>query len=71
MSAKMKITRLTSTEFRSRPGRAKKAAAEGAVYIVRNGTPEYIYITFEHYQRLVAEFEARNPARNNHQLLPR
>jgi hypothetical protein len=43
-------------------GMRKKAAAEGAVYIVRNGTPEYVYITLEHHQCLMIEADARNSA---------
>lgn len=48
----MTITTLTSREFNQDTGRAKKAAAEGPVFITDRGRPAHVLLSFEEYQRL-------------------
>jgi prevent-host-death family protein len=46
------ITTLTSREFNQDTSRAKKAAAEGPVFITDRGTPAHVLLSIEEYQRL-------------------
>ena len=48
----MSITTLTSREFNQDTSRAKKAAAEGPVFITDRGRPAHVLLTIEDYQRL-------------------
>ncbi len=49
----MTITTLSSREFNQDTGRAKKAAAEGPVFITDRGRPAHVLLSIEEYQRLV------------------
>ncbi len=51
----MTITRLTSREFNQDAGRAKRAAAEGPVFITDRGKPAHVLLTFEDYRRLAGQ----------------
>ena len=48
----MTITSLTSREFNQDTSRAKKAAAQGPVFITDRGTPAHVLLSIEEYQRL-------------------
>ena len=48
----MTITTLSSREFNQDTSRAKKAAAEGPVFITDRGTPAHVLLSIEDYQRL-------------------
>lgn len=48
----MTITTLSSREFNQDTSRAKKAAAEGPVFITDRGKPAHVLLTIEEYQRL-------------------
>jgi prevent-host-death family protein len=48
----MSITTLSSREFNQDTSRAKKAAAEGPVFITDRGRPAHVLLSFEEYQRL-------------------
>ena len=48
----MSITTLSSREFNQDTGRAKKAAANGPVFITDRGRPAHVLLTIESYQRL-------------------
>lgn len=48
----MPITTLSSREFNQDTGRAKKAAADGPVFITDRGRPAHVLLTIEDYQRL-------------------
>ncbi len=48
----MAITTLSSREFNQDTSRAKKAAAEGPVFITDRGTPAHVLLSIEEYQRL-------------------
>jgi prevent-host-death family protein len=49
----MPVTTLSSREFNQDTGRAKKAAAEGPVFITDRGKPAHVLLSIEAYQRLV------------------
>ncbi len=49
----MTITTLSSREFNQDTGRAKKAAAEGPVFITDRGRPAHVLLSIKEYQRLV------------------
>ncbi len=51
----MPITNLSSREFNQDTGRAKKAAADGPVFITDRGRPAHVLLTMEDYQRLTGE----------------
>lgn len=48
----MTVTTLTSREFNQDTSRAKKAAAEGPVFITDRGRPAHVLLTIEDYHRL-------------------
>ncbi len=48
----MRITTLSSREFNQDTSRAKKAAAQGPVFITDRGTPAHVLLSIEEYQRL-------------------
>jgi prevent-host-death family protein len=48
----MPITTLSSREFNQDTSRAKKAAAEGPVFITDRGRPAHVLLSIEEYQRL-------------------
>jgi prevent-host-death family protein len=45
------ITTLSSREFNQDTGRAKKAAAQGPVFITDRGKPAFVLMSIEAYQR--------------------
>jgi prevent-host-death family protein len=51
----MTSTTLTSREFNQDTSRAKKAAAEGPVFITDRGKPAHVLISIEEYQRLAGK----------------
>jgi len=48
----MSITTLSSREFNQDTARAKKAAAQGPVFITDRGRPAHVLLTIERYQEL-------------------
>ncbi|TLZ23783.1 MAG: type II toxin-antitoxin system Phd/YefM family antitoxin [Gammaproteobacteria bacterium] len=46
------ITTFSSREFNQDPGRAKKAARKGPVFITDRGHPAHVLMTIEDYQAL-------------------
>ncbi len=46
------ITTLSSREFNQDTSRAKKAAAEGPVFITDRGKPAHVLLTIEEYRRI-------------------
>lgn len=46
-------TLMSSREFNQDTGRAKRAAAEGPVYITDRGRPAHVLLTFEMYEQLL------------------
>jgi prevent-host-death family protein len=48
----MTITTISSREFNQDTSRAKKAAAQGPVFITDRGTPAHVLLSIEEYQRL-------------------
>ena len=54
----MPVTSLTSREFNQDTGRAKRATAEGPVYITDRGTPAHVLLSFEEFQRLQGNEES-------------
>jgi prevent-host-death family protein len=48
----MPITTLSSREFNQDTSRAKKAAAEGPVFITDRGKPAHVLLSIEEYQRI-------------------
>lgn len=51
----MTITTLSSREFNQDSNRAKKAAADGPVFITDRGKPAHVLLSIEEYRRLVGE----------------
>jgi len=51
----MPITTLSSREFNQDTSRAKKAAAEGPVFITDRGRPAHVLLSIEEYQRITGE----------------
>ena len=49
----MSITTLSSREFNQDTSRAKKAAANGPVFITDRGRPAHVLLTVAEYQRLM------------------
>ncbi|MEZ5823325.1 MAG: type II toxin-antitoxin system prevent-host-death family antitoxin [Geminicoccaceae bacterium] len=49
------MTMLTSRELNQDVGRAKRAAAEGPVFITDRGRPAHVLLTIEAYRRLAGE----------------
>ncbi len=50
----MPFTTLSSREFNQDTSRAKKAAAEGPVFITDRGKPAHVLISIAEYRRLTA-----------------
>ncbi len=50
----MPITVISSRAFNQDTSRAKKAAANGPVFITDRGTPAHVLLSFESYQALAA-----------------
>jgi prevent-host-death family protein len=48
----MTITILSSREFNQDTGRAKKAAADGPVFITDRGKPAHVLLSIEEYRRI-------------------
>jgi prevent-host-death family protein len=48
----MTITTLSSREFNQDTGRAKKASADGPVFITDRGKPAHVLLSFAEYQRI-------------------
>jgi prevent-host-death family protein len=48
----MTITTLSSREFNQDTGRAKKAAAEGPVFITDRGRAAHVLLSIEEYRRI-------------------
>ena len=51
----MAITTVSSREFNQDASRAKKAAAEGPVFITDRGRPAHVLLTIEEYERMAGE----------------
>ena len=51
----MPITTLSSREFNQDTGRAKKAAAEGPVFITDRGKPAHVLLSIDDYRRLAGQ----------------
>lgn len=49
----MTITTLSSREFNQDTGGAKKAAAQGPVFITERGRPSHVLLTIEEYRKLM------------------
>ena len=49
----MSITTLSSREFNQDSSRAKKASANGPVFITDRGRPAHVLLTIDEYQKLV------------------
>jgi prevent-host-death family protein len=58
MEAFMQITTLSSREFNQDTSRAKKAAADGPVFITDRGTPAHVLLSIEAYRRLTGGSES-------------
>jgi len=52
MGFAMTITTISSREFNQDTSRAKKAAANGPVFITDRGTPPHVLLTIADYRRL-------------------
>jgi prevent-host-death family protein len=52
MEVHMTITTLSSREFNQDTSRAKKAAADGPVFITDRGKPAHVLLSIEEYQRI-------------------
>ncbi|PPQ38822.1 type II toxin-antitoxin system prevent-host-death family antitoxin [Rhodopila globiformis] len=50
----MTITTISSREFNQDTSRAKKAAANGPVFITDRGTPAHVLLTIADYRRLAS-----------------
>jgi len=48
----MTITTISSREFNQDTSRAKKAAAQGPVFITDRGKPAHVLLSIEDYQRI-------------------
>ena len=51
----MGITTLSSREFNQDTSRAKKAAADGPVFITDRGRPAHVLLTIAEYRRLTGQ----------------
>ncbi len=49
------ITTISSREFNHNVGKAKRAAANGPVYITDRGCPEYVLLTIEKYEEVTVK----------------
>jgi prevent-host-death family protein len=52
MQGDMTITTLSSREFNQDISRAKKAAAQGPVFITDRGEPAHVLLSIEEYRRI-------------------
>ena len=52
MRFRVGVTTLTSREFNQDTGRAKKAAADGPVFITDRGKPAHVLLSIAEYRRL-------------------
>ncbi|CAN5137542.1 type II toxin-antitoxin system prevent-host-death family antitoxin [soil metagenome] len=50
----MAITTLSSREFNQDTSRAKKAAADGPVFITDRGKPAHVLLSIEEYRRITS-----------------
>ena len=53
----MAVTTLSSREFNQDTSRAKKAAAEGPVFITDRGRPAHVLLSIESYRKLAGQQE--------------
>jgi prevent-host-death family protein len=53
----MAVTTLSSREFNQDTSRAKKAAAEGPVFITDRGKPAHVLLSIESYRKLTGQRE--------------
>jgi prevent-host-death family protein len=53
----MAVTTLSSREFNQDTSRAKKAAAEGPVFITDQGRPAHVLLSIESYRKLAGQRE--------------
>jgi prevent-host-death family protein len=51
----MAITTLSSREFNQDTSRAKKAAADGPVFITDRGKPAHVLLSIEEYRRITGQ----------------
>ena len=51
----MPITTFSSREFNQDTGRAKKAAANGPVFITDRGKPAHVLLSIQEYRRLAGQ----------------
>ncbi len=51
----MTVTTLTSREFNQDTGRAKKATAEGPVFITDRGKPAHVLLSIKEYRRITGK----------------
>jgi prevent-host-death family protein len=51
----MKITTISSREFNQDTGRAKKAAANGPVFITGRGKPAHVLLSIQAYRRITGQ----------------
>ena len=51
----MAITTLSSREFNQDVGKAKRAAADGPVFITDRGKEAYVLLTIDEYRRIAGE----------------
>jgi prevent-host-death family protein len=51
----MPITTISSREFNQDTSRAKKAAAEGPVFITDRGKPAHVLLSIDDYRRLAGQ----------------
>lgn len=58
----MHITTLSSREFNQDTSGAKKAAANGPVFITDRGHPSHVLLTIEEYRRLTGSSESISDA---------
>jgi prevent-host-death family protein len=52
----MPITTLSSREFNQDTSRAKKAAAEGPVFITDRGKPAHVLLSIDDYRKLAGQY---------------
>jgi prevent-host-death family protein len=53
----MPITTLSARAFNQETGRAKKATADGPVFITERGRPAHVLLTIEDYRRITGQAE--------------
>lgn len=51
----MTVTTLSSREFNQDSGKAKKAAANGPVFITDRGRPAHVLLTIEDYRKITGQ----------------